>query len=171
MVKRKTMSKQKPETVVSIESSFAESLAPMLAQMRQEAMAAAMAAVREELKGTKSTAGPPAPVSRAPQILREAPEPEPADDTVGRPWKPGPGSRYVEPGTRVSKRGRLDSKPAKSKVWSGFFEPAIIEAFRDKCKYHGITQRFGAEQAFIDWIKKPGVGGREREVSWKPPTE
>lgn len=162
MSKRKPMPKHKPGTAVSIESTLAESLGPLLAKIQADSMKAAMDAVREELKGQAPQPSLPAPVSRAKPELRGQTAP---DAEAGRPWHPAPGSRYVEPGTRQNKKGRLDSKPSKSKVFSAFLDPGILATFREKCQRHGITQRFGLEQALVDWIKKPGVG--EREVEWK----
>lgn len=156
MSKRKpAAAKAKPETVVGIESTSAEGF---LALMRQEAMAAAMAAVRQELQGQ----------AQAPQSLGRAKPPEreaPQETEAGKPWHPAPGSRYIEPGTRISKRGRLDSKPAKSKVFSAFLDPNIVEPFRQKCKRLGITLRYGVEDAMKDWTAKQGAG--EREVEWR----
>ena len=139
------------ELQVAVESDFARMLGPMFNQIRQEAIEAAKAEMRAEMGG------------------RPAPEPEPPPEPGEEPKSlPGPerkpGSRYAGPGIRVRKH-RLEGDAHKTKIWSAFMDPDVIEAFRRKVKDYGMTQRLAAEQAFMDWVNKPGVGKRD----WKNP--
>lgn len=172
------MSRKKPvahkrspqhENVVQLEHAGLE-------QLKQEAFAAAKAAIEAQFAQMKPQSPPaptqmplpppaPEPIGRAEPAAWEAPA-QPEQPRGRRGPKPGPNSRYVEPGTRVSKRGRLDNKPAKSKVMSAFVDPEILAPFREKCKHYGVTFRFGLEQAMLEWTRKKGVTGRE--VEWKP---
>src|ERR1044072_2586678 len=102
-------------------------LGPMLERIRAEAVEAAKAEVRAELAGVS-----------APKAEPERGLPGPAR---------GPGSRYTEAGIRVRKH-RLGGNKHGTKIASAFMAPAVIEAFRNKVKEYGMTQRYAAEQAF-----------------------
>lgn len=140
------------ELQVAVESDFSRMLGPMFEQMRRAAVEEAKAEMRAEMRG-----GP-------------APEPEPPPERPPAPRAvPGPerqpGSRYAAPGVRV-RRGQIKPEDAgETKIWSAFMDPEVIAAFRKKVKEYGMTQRYAAEQAFMDWVNKPGVGKRD----WKNP--
>jgi hypothetical protein len=125
----------------SLETAFVQS---MLERIRTEAIEAA----RAEFK----------------QQAQKAPD-SPAIASGERGPLRGPNSRYSEPGVRARKRM---GKEEEAKIWSGFMDRTIVEAFKEECNRIGVTQRFGAEQAFSTWVKESRAGKRHtREVSWK----
>lgn len=143
MVRGKKQGGAQRELQVAVDSDFSRMLGPMFEQMRREAVEAAKAEMRAEM-GAKP---PPEP---------EAP-PEPPKSLHGPPRQPG--SRYREPGIRVRKH-QLSGVKHETKIWSAFMDPEIIKAFREEVQYAGMTQRFAAEEAFADWVKKKSGGKR-----------
>jgi hypothetical protein len=144
MGKKKEAGAQR-ELQVAVESDFGRMLGPMFAQMRRAAVEEAKAEMRAEMRGK------PAP----------EPEPPPEPRVVPGPQRK-PGSRYGEPGVRVRKLGRIEAGTSgeKTKIWSAFMDPEIIAAFREEARHAGMTQRYAAEEAFSDWVKKKSGGKR-----------